>query len=130
MKKTLLILALVLMGTMIMTSCKNEKKDNEKQEIKEEVTTETVYQCPMDCEHGKTYTEPGKCPVCKMDLKAKKVEAGINHKHAQACKCMEYGEKCNCQKGKCKCSAKEKENMTTVCKKCGDKNCTCDMKKA
>ena len=28
----------------------------------------TNYQCPMDCEGGKTYEEAGACPVCKMDL--------------------------------------------------------------
>ena len=27
------------------------------------------YQCPMDCEEGKTYDKEGTCPVCKMDLK-------------------------------------------------------------
>ena len=27
-----------------------------------------VYQCPMKCEGEKTYAEPGKCPVCGMDL--------------------------------------------------------------
>lgn len=27
-----------------------------------------VYQCPMDCESGKTYAENSGCPVCKMDL--------------------------------------------------------------
>ncbi len=27
------------------------------------------YACPMKCEGEKTYTEAGKCPVCKMDLK-------------------------------------------------------------
>lgn len=26
------------------------------------------YQCPMDCEKGKTYEQGGKCPVCGMDL--------------------------------------------------------------
>ncbi|MBL4658212.1 MAG: hypothetical protein JKX73_09450 [Flavobacteriales bacterium] len=26
------------------------------------------YKCPMDCEAGKTYEEPGACPVCHMDL--------------------------------------------------------------
>ena len=29
----------------------------------------TTYQCPMDCEEGKTYKEAGACPVCKMELK-------------------------------------------------------------
>lgn len=28
------------------------------------------YQCPMDCEKGKTYDAEGKCPECNMDLKA------------------------------------------------------------
>ena len=27
-----------------------------------------IYQCPMDCEKGKTYQQAGKCPVCGMDL--------------------------------------------------------------
>ena len=26
------------------------------------------YSCPMDCEKGKVYEEPGICPVCEMDL--------------------------------------------------------------
>lgn len=26
------------------------------------------YQCPMKCEGEKTYTAPGKCPQCQMDL--------------------------------------------------------------
>jgi len=31
-------------------------------------TASKTYQCPMDCEHGKTYPTKGICPVCKMDL--------------------------------------------------------------
>jgi Cu2+-exporting ATPase len=26
------------------------------------------YQCPMKCEGEKVYDQPGKCPVCKMNL--------------------------------------------------------------
>ncbi len=26
------------------------------------------YRCPMNCEGGKTYEKPGKCPICGMDL--------------------------------------------------------------
>jgi hypothetical protein len=33
--------------------------------------TAAVYQCPMDCEEGKTYDKPGQCPVCEMDLEKK-----------------------------------------------------------
>jgi hypothetical protein len=29
---------------------------------------ETKYQCPMHCEDDKTYSQPGECPVCKMQL--------------------------------------------------------------
>ena len=29
---------------------------------------ETNYQCPMNCEGNKTYSQPGKCPVCNMQL--------------------------------------------------------------
>lgn len=32
-----------------------------------------VYVCPMDCEKGKMYGQPGECPVCHMDLKQKDV---------------------------------------------------------
>ena len=28
----------------------------------------TVYQCPMDCENGKSYDSLVSCPVCKMDV--------------------------------------------------------------
>ena len=27
-----------------------------------------AYRCPMNCENGKTYESPGKCPVCGMNL--------------------------------------------------------------
>lgn len=34
----------------------------------------SVYQCPMDCEKGKTYDKGGKCSVCGMDLELKNNE--------------------------------------------------------
>jgi protein SCO1/2 len=34
--------------------------------------SQTVYQCPMQCEGEKTYDKPGECPVCKMELKVPK----------------------------------------------------------
>lgn len=39
---------------------------------------EVVYACPMECEEDKTYTEPGTCPVCGMDLK-EQVAHSENH---------------------------------------------------
>ncbi len=58
MKKTTLILILFLVYGGL-TSCNNKKKD--------ELATVT-FQCPMKCEGNKTYSTPGTCPVCKMDL--------------------------------------------------------------
>ncbi|MBP8238936.1 MAG: hypothetical protein KAX50_03200 [Saprospiraceae bacterium] len=36
------------------------------------------YICPMNCEKGKTYDQPGSCPVCHMDLEAMKAEVADN----------------------------------------------------
>ena len=33
-------------------------------------STKVAYQCPMECEGEKVYSENGSCPVCKMDLKS------------------------------------------------------------
>ncbi len=42
---------------------KEESKDVEKTD-----NGTGVFYCPMNCEDGKTYDEPGDCPVCGMDL--------------------------------------------------------------
>ena len=34
-----------------------------------ETAMHDAYQCPMDCEDGKTYEKEGTCPVCNMNLK-------------------------------------------------------------
>jgi len=65
MKKTILTIAVITLFSF--TSCKSDKKETVK-ETKTEVAAK-VYQCPMDCEKGKTYDKAGSCPVCKMDLK-------------------------------------------------------------
>ncbi len=80
MKKT--ILAVVFLATsLVMTSCGDAPKptnaaETPKTEVapkatkveKKEVAVADVYQCPMDCEKGKTYDKAGKCPTCKMDI--------------------------------------------------------------
>ncbi len=43
---------------------KNEKSDQPRKSGDES----GVFYCPMNCEDGKTYHEPGDCPVCGMDL--------------------------------------------------------------
>ena len=64
----IIISALVI----FMFSCGPKKEDSSK-EIKQDSTkvSAAVYQCPMDCEKGKTYDKPGQCPVCGMDLEIK-----------------------------------------------------------
>ncbi len=44
------------------------KKDGMQMAQKDSSKMAAVYQCPMNCEKGKTYNKPGKCPKCKMDL--------------------------------------------------------------
>ncbi len=64
MKKIALVLGtfmLFAMTSVTLTSCGNDATHEEH--------AHAQYQCPMNCEKGKTYDEPGKCPVCKMDLK-------------------------------------------------------------
>ncbi|MDZ4704114.1 MAG: heavy metal-binding domain-containing protein [Saprospiraceae bacterium] len=38
----------------------------------------TKYICPMNCEKGKTYDQPGTCPVCNMNLEVMKAEVAGN----------------------------------------------------
>ncbi|GGW66539.1 protein SCO1/2 [Winogradskyella epiphytica] len=51
----------VMMLLIVVTSCDSNKSKNSQQEI-------AVYQCPMQCEGDKTYSENISCPICKMDL--------------------------------------------------------------
>jgi len=81
MKKLILVFAICLGVSFTLTSCKKDKKEEVKTEVTEEVkevskelASNTLYQCPMDCEKGKSYIKEGACPVCKMDLKAKEVD--------------------------------------------------------
>ena len=79
MKKLILTLLLAFTISVTLNSCKGEKKaDPEKKEI-----ATKLYQCPMDCEKGKSYTEPGKCPVCNMDLKEKSASDKHEHKDGE-----------------------------------------------
>ena len=89
MKKIVLVFAAIIVIAAVFTSCKEAKKEvkEEKVEAKEakveakEAVAQAVYQCPMDCEDGKTYDKPGSCPVCKMDLKEKVAEKESGEKH-------------------------------------------------
>ncbi|MFT4642258.1 MAG: transcription initiation factor IIE alpha subunit [Candidatus Azotimanducaceae bacterium] len=84
LKKVIMVIAVIAFTSFSLQSCK-EKKEEMKEEIKTELPT-ALYQCPMDCEDGKSYTEAGQCPVCKMDLVEKEVsleekKEGHGHDH-------------------------------------------------
>ena len=82
MKKGVIILAIVAS----LTACNKTKtaEANTEAATTTEATTQShehkegeahdekvAYVCPMDCENGKTYDKPGKCPKCEMDLEKK-----------------------------------------------------------
>ncbi len=67
--KNATIIAILTISAFAFTACGNaESNDTTNTEETTEVA-EATYACPMDCEKGKTYSEPGSCPVCGMDLK-------------------------------------------------------------
>jgi hypothetical protein len=85
MKKSFLLIAFAV-ATLSTTSCKSDKKTETVTESTEMTTTTAAvtYACPMDCEKGKTYSEPGKCPVCEMELVASNdaaAESHVGHDH-------------------------------------------------
>ena len=79
LKKVILVVAISLGMSVVFTSCRDTKKQNttemhdSHEHGSEDMAMNDTYQCPMDCEDGKTYDKEGTCPVCKMELK--KVES-------------------------------------------------------
>lgn len=76
MKKQIMTITMALVlvtGGATLTSCTEESEETvteqEADGAEEAEATHVHYACPMDCEDGKTYEEPGSCPVCHMDLK-------------------------------------------------------------
>ena len=73
MRKPVLLLTLILSFSVMLSSCKETKADpkhehHEGAVEKADMALNDVYQCPTDCEDGKTYDAEGVCPVCKMNL--------------------------------------------------------------
>lgn len=64
----LLILLAGMMSSFI--ACNNDKAGSGKEDSATAANGEHqhAYRCPMNCEDGKTYDKPGKCPVCGMEL--------------------------------------------------------------
>lgn len=76
------IQSIVIIATLIVLhACGQNDKATQKEINAEPIkeVTHADYKCPMDCEKGKIYHEPGKCPVCQMDLA--KIEHKENERH-------------------------------------------------
>jgi transcription initiation factor IIE alpha subunit len=67
----------------LFTACAAKNEKTEKVEDTEaKVSAAKTYACPMQCEGDKTYTEAGKCPVCKMELQEVALaETDSTHQH-------------------------------------------------
>ena len=66
--KTILLLAAL---PVIFIACNNGKNTADSSDSATTLNSEShqhAYRCPMNCENGKTYDKPGKCPVCGMNL--------------------------------------------------------------
>lgn len=101
--KTLKIMALALFaGAFIGCAGESDAKQENGNEASKVETHEghedhgehAHYACPMDCEHGKVYDEPGKCPECNMDMVQvseeeahadEETEHADDHEHGFAC---------------------------------------------
>lgn len=59
------------------SACKNDHSKHAAQTTNA-AAPGTKYICPMNCEKGKTYDQPGSCPVCHMDLEPMKAEVEAN----------------------------------------------------
>lgn len=92
MKKVILMFTIVF--AIVLTSCKNDHKhgadthEHETENTEEHKSHDSEkgdmamadkYQCPMDCEKGKTFDKDGKCSVCEMDLKKVEHKEGEDH---------------------------------------------------
>ena len=66
---SILKLTVVLITAFSITACNNDASNKSGPDSTQTADShEHSYRCPMNCEKGKTYKEPGKCPVCGMAL--------------------------------------------------------------
>ena len=54
---------------LCLTACRNDPPN----QLRHDPNYTHGYVCPMDCEKGKVYGQPGECPVCHMKLVWKEV---------------------------------------------------------
>ncbi len=89
MKKQIIALSVILVISLVLTSCGSKSgTPTATTSNTDQMTVDTagaskpmvaVYQCPMKCEGEKTYDKAGKCPKCGMDLKEMENHEGHDH---------------------------------------------------
>jgi len=82
MKKTLLVLSFAVMAIFSASFTACDCEDSASNDAKTEQVAEAQYQCPMKCEGDKTYSEPGECPKCGMDIKLVETTDGGHEEHS------------------------------------------------
>ncbi len=72
MKASFLVF-IAVMGLFALTiqGCNGASEEKKTEQVEEKAH----YQCPMDCEKGKTYEKEGQCPVCGMELEKAPVQS-------------------------------------------------------
>lgn len=66
-------LTAVLLIVVDFTACKTDHSKHQSNAAADQTAqagANTAYICPMNCEDGKLYDQPGKCPICNMNLEA------------------------------------------------------------
>tara|TARA_R110000868_G_scaffold4211_2_gene26408 strand:+ start:7705 stop:8247 length:543 start_codon:yes stop_codon:yes gene_type:complete len=120
LKTLILPLALFIATSISLSACKDKKSETLPTDDTEVAIA--TYKCPMNCEDGKTYTEAGTCPVCKMNLMA------VDQESKNTCAAYTGGE-CKCESGTCTCVDCPKKNKEMKCamhedgKKCENSDC-------
>ncbi|MDV7187060.1 heavy metal-binding domain-containing protein [Lutibacter sp. TH_r2] len=138
MKKSIILVATIFSMVIMFASCKETKKEAVKTECSEacatssscdenkvEATDKLAYQCPMDCDKGKTYDVAGTCPTCKMDLKQLKSKKDADCKPSE-CNDKKMSECTKCEPGKCEC----KKDVAANTSSCKSSEKSCDSKKS
>ena len=117
-KSLLMSLLVIVFSICLAASCADKRPEKKTDSTQETVSDVTAYQCPMNCEDGKTYEEASSCPVCIMDLKA------VNSKASNTCKQHKDG-KCTCEGDRCACTNCSEHTKSMTCMQHKDGNCSC-----
>lgn len=65
-----ILFASLALAFLAISACKNDSS-----KTAEPLPAGTKFICPMNCEKGKTYDQPGTCPICNMKLQPVKADA-------------------------------------------------------